>query len=356
MDKNKGVIGIGLILAIVLGIVVVGGGAYYLGKDSNKVEIKNPVNVLPNVEKQELPVKEEEKKETPPKVVSDCDSNSKPSIKVLSPKGGEVYKVGDKITVKWSSCNVQKVYVSMAQGGHDMGNLTETSILASQGSYQWIVPSTQWESNTGFIFGIWDADPGHTDIVGKSGSFSVASATGMPDPKTLIKDVSTVNWKTYTNTEYGLSFIYPSSWKLSEDKSKKEVTVSTNDTDGVDVTFPSWKISFKTTDKSYFNSNRVSTKWGIITYNEETKSLFSDGCLKSESLSPTIQTIRFGGSLMSDPAYSESAILTTNGNIIVVRSEQGAGLYPELESQLSIINHSFKLLNGNKVFVPECSK
>jgi len=199
MKQNKGVIGVGLVLAIVLGVVVVGGGAYYLGKDSNKVEIKNPVNVIPNVEKQELPVKEEEKKETPPKVVSDCDSNSKPSIKVLSPKGGEVYKVGDKITVKWSSCNVQKVYVSMVQGGHDMGNLTETSILASQGSYQWIVPSTQWESNTGFIFGIWDADPGHTDIVGKSGSFSVAFATGMPDPKNISTTlpanyISSNNW------------------------------------------------------------------------------------------------------------------------------------------------------------------
>ena len=31
MKQNKGVIGIGLVLAIVLGIVVVGGGAYYLG-------------------------------------------------------------------------------------------------------------------------------------------------------------------------------------------------------------------------------------------------------------------------------------------------------------------------------------
>ncbi|HUC88624.1 MAG TPA: hypothetical protein VMR49_01155 [Candidatus Paceibacterota bacterium] len=36
MNKNKGFIGIGLILAIVLGIVIVGGGAYYLGKNSFK--------------------------------------------------------------------------------------------------------------------------------------------------------------------------------------------------------------------------------------------------------------------------------------------------------------------------------
>lgn len=38
MNKNKGIIGIGLILAIILGIAVVSGGAYYLGKKSiNKV-------------------------------------------------------------------------------------------------------------------------------------------------------------------------------------------------------------------------------------------------------------------------------------------------------------------------------
>ena len=35
MNKNKGIIGLGLIVAIVLGIVVVGGGAYYLGKGSS---------------------------------------------------------------------------------------------------------------------------------------------------------------------------------------------------------------------------------------------------------------------------------------------------------------------------------
>ncbi|KKQ21047.1 MAG: hypothetical protein US34_C0002G0069 [Candidatus Nomurabacteria bacterium GW2011_GWC2_36_9] len=36
MKTNKGIIGIGLVLAIVLGIVVVGGGAYYVGKSTDK--------------------------------------------------------------------------------------------------------------------------------------------------------------------------------------------------------------------------------------------------------------------------------------------------------------------------------
>lgn len=58
MNKNKGFIGIGLILAIVLGIIVVGGGAYYLGKSGSKQEVKNPENVLPTNENQNLPVVE----------------------------------------------------------------------------------------------------------------------------------------------------------------------------------------------------------------------------------------------------------------------------------------------------------
>jgi outer membrane murein-binding lipoprotein Lpp len=44
MNKNKGVIGIGLIIAIVLGVAVVGGGAYYLGKGSNQ-----EVNEIPEI-------------------------------------------------------------------------------------------------------------------------------------------------------------------------------------------------------------------------------------------------------------------------------------------------------------------
>src|SRR3989339_227794 len=56
MDKNKGIIGVGLIIAIVFGIAVIGGGAYYLGKGSNKPEVENPENILPNNENKNLPI------------------------------------------------------------------------------------------------------------------------------------------------------------------------------------------------------------------------------------------------------------------------------------------------------------
>jgi len=55
MKQNKGIIGLGLIIAIVLGIAVVSGGAYYLGKNKGEnKEIISPENILPNDESQNI--------------------------------------------------------------------------------------------------------------------------------------------------------------------------------------------------------------------------------------------------------------------------------------------------------------
>ncbi len=175
--------------------------------------------------------------------------------------------------------------------------------------------------------------------------------------------------KTYSNTQYGFSFQYPNTWKVTEDKSKKEVRIDTNDIaiygQGY-VPYPSWSITFKATDKSFFNPP-IGTKYGLIGY-DESRSALTDGdrCLSSGKLfgnnppdannTSSIQSITYGGSLMSDPAYSDSAILTTNGEIIIVHKEQGAPYTPEIGDQLSAIASSFKLLNGNTVFVPTCAK
>jgi len=200
MNKNKGIIGIGLILAIVLGVIVIGGGAYYLGKsktenkevvktEKNLLEYKTPCEISSISKKtfsfsypEEYSIKEIKPEEgdvplsgvmqitiqpkdgsepiiigpdlencrftglklcnkiddlyriftnnnsesstyaynkilSTIKTVTDCKksdnnqqanctSNSPSTIKVISPNGGEVYKAGDKITVKWESCNV----------------------------------------------------------------------------------------------------------------------------------------------------------------------------------------------------------------------------------------------------------
>jgi len=131
MNKNKGFIGIGLIVAIVLGIVVVGGGAYYLG---NKSHPKNTGICGENGElcpgtpgyeermekkRQNEPVVENNQ---PVKVASECAPNSASSLKVLSPNGGEAYNAGQKITVKWSSCNVASTLYDIVVALHQDGD------------------------------------------------------------------------------------------------------------------------------------------------------------------------------------------------------------------------------------------
>lgn len=107
MNKNKGVIGIGLVLAVVLGIVVVGGGAYYLGNSNSKKEIVNPVvNVEENLldeDKNGLPDFATLPHEYGDKSEEKNEKNTNSYIKIISPNGGEVFKAGENINVKWQS-------------------------------------------------------------------------------------------------------------------------------------------------------------------------------------------------------------------------------------------------------------
>lgn len=71
-------------------------------------------------------------------VVSNCLPTTSPWIKVLSPAGGEIYTVGQQVALKWTSCNVQNVWLAFASGGKDFGEITYPNpVPASQGSYQW---------------------------------------------------------------------------------------------------------------------------------------------------------------------------------------------------------------------------
>lgn len=125
MVKNKGFIGLGLIIAIILGIIVVGGGTYYLGKSDTKKEINKQENVTPNNENTGIcgnngefcpgtPGYEERiKREKQNQLVVDNQQISNPSITVLSPNGGEVYKDTDKVAIKWKGEGKERVTLSL---------------------------------------------------------------------------------------------------------------------------------------------------------------------------------------------------------------------------------------------------
>jgi len=103
MKYNKGFALIALI-AIIAGVLVIGSGAYYLGKKSNTKNFPEGCGF-----NGELCIKD---KNVMNNMQQDCLSTTTPWLKVISPNGGETYTAGQQITVKWESCNI---------GGHPIG-------------------------------------------------------------------------------------------------------------------------------------------------------------------------------------------------------------------------------------------
>jgi hypothetical protein len=166
---------------------------------------------------------------------------------------------------------------------------------------------------------------------------------------------STTGWKTYSNTQYGFSFQYPSDWKLTDNPTNKTVTIATNDAgEAVEgMSYPTYSITFKSTDKTFF-SKPIYTKWGGVTYDENSNAILIDGnCTKPDEVFGSMQAVHYGGSLMSDPAYNDSAITTMNKTIFIIHEEQGGSL-SSIQSQIQTVENSFKLLGGNSPFIPQC--
>jgi type II secretory pathway pseudopilin PulG len=160
MNKNKGFIGIGLILVIVIGIAVVGGGAYYIGKSKGEnKEVKVQENNLPNNQDQNLQLVNQNQPVVE-NTQTDCNSNSTPSLTVLSPNGREVFALGQTINIKWSSkcinsnarivVSIYKKGAQVSQEGSPYGYITTNT-----GSYSWTIPkdisSNQYEVNVEHI-------------------------------------------------------------------------------------------------------------------------------------------------------------------------------------------------------------
>jgi len=105
MKYNKGFAPL-VVVAIVVGFLAVGSGAYLLGKNQN--EKLNIVN--------------EEQEEN--KLVSDCLPDSDPWVKVISPNGGETFIIGQEIEVKWKTCNIDNARVFIEIYNKEMTGLT----------------------------------------------------------------------------------------------------------------------------------------------------------------------------------------------------------------------------------------
>lgn len=101
-----------------------------------------------------------------------CTSTTTPSITILNPIAGTSYTPGQQVTIQWTSCNVNNVYLGWSVGGHDLGNFIDASLPATPGSYQWTVPnvSNLGYGNTGFRIGIESQSP---NVLKLSSPFSI---------------------------------------------------------------------------------------------------------------------------------------------------------------------------------------
>ena len=150
MKYNKGFAPIAII-AIVVGALVIVGGTYYLGKSSKTVPQNTGVNNYQPQENQNNQPVQNNSNEVPtgpygnetnyvaPTPLKDTSKTSCKTgaewIKVISPNGSEVYKAGDKITVKWENCNIA------TDSGINIGVGTLGFTTTNTGSYTFTIPS-----------------------------------------------------------------------------------------------------------------------------------------------------------------------------------------------------------------------
>ncbi len=130
-----------------------------------------------------------------------------PSIVVSAPATGASYTLGQQVTIKWTTCNVQKVLIGLASGGKNYGHITQNPISASMGSYQWVAtnPGKDFTSqNTNSYQIVVESEDG--SVMAKSGTFSVTTQqnnnSGVP--------VVDLDLKLYTRASY--SFQAPKNW------------------------------------------------------------------------------------------------------------------------------------------------
>lgn len=105
-----------------------------------------------------------------------CLPSDPPSITITNPTVGASYAVGQSVTIQWTSCNVQDIWLNLARGGKDFGLITYPNpVPASQGSYSWTVtnPAQQFTGlgTNDYQIGALQAEAPNVTV--KSGTFSV---------------------------------------------------------------------------------------------------------------------------------------------------------------------------------------
>ncbi len=160
-----------------------------------------------------------------------CNKNSPPSVTVLSPNGGEVYQVGQQIIVKWQSCNnpyiPKQVAIKLEGTNGAYTYLSKTNVndpnkpwlgvsVSDTGIYSTTIPAFSdiaQSSTTNFLpgknfrvrVGITPQEYNSYDDISDN-LFTINTAQGSTASST----------KTYSNSEYGISFSYPAAMTVND--------------------------------------------------------------------------------------------------------------------------------------------
>ena len=211
MKYNKGFAPV-LVLVIVLGVLAVGGGAYFVGKSSTpKNTVSDNSNYFPPVQQNNnLPATSNTNNNVTPPVIT------KPSITVLSPNGGEIYKKGDTAYVRWNTQNIGNATIKidlLKTNGTLVYNLASmvnpskgSQVDANGPAYSWAIPTETSPGGRRIDSGqykIQICETGTNNCDSSNSYFTITAPS-----------VSTSNWKTYQNNSEKYSVKYPSTWYL----------------------------------------------------------------------------------------------------------------------------------------------
>lgn len=165
---------------------------------------------------------------------------------------------------------------------------------------------------------------------------------------------TTPTLSTYQNILYGWSLKYPSSWHILETLDGTGVSIFSDisaNTKSIQT------LKFSTIKKNEFEP--ISTKIGNVYFDLEQDALVDslsepERCLPLRSFigkASDIPYFVYGGSTMSDPAYSDDAIITNQDYIITLYSNY----FDEAQRKTrNSVYNSFTLNHTVKAVIPEC--
>lgn len=195
-----------------------------------------------------------------------------------------------------------------------------------------------------------------------------APTTGTENATTTVTNQEENAPHIYTNQLYGWSFNYPKDWQVEENENKTGIEIVSHETvpsvRDPNQKSPLFTLSISTIKKSDFKP--TDTKMGNIRFDLAQNALVDaldtpSRCLRMSDFNSKMKMVIYGGSNMSTPAYSNSAVITDKDYLILINeSTYGNSETPTSETSLDVgkkmIFDSFTFPPGVSGITPDCAK